>query len=280
MNFEGIVKNYPIGNIGALSNTRGQRIALYNVPDRGSFNSGLDKYLDRNTILSMVYSNPTILNTLSNNKIPLIVNVDGFKKNVYNHSVDTKNTAIGIYRNLPVNVQDYANIKNIADAALLHDFGKVLIPENILNKNGKLTPEEAKIMHLHSSLSNDLLRTKDIDPETLNIIKYHHQNRQGTGYPIITSDYRPDINTEIVSLADKYSALREKRSYKRQMTPQEAIGILYNEVSNENVRPEIYDALSSYVKKDTQKNNIKTLNNYFGIKNTAPQQSQSTAFFA
>ena len=56
---------------------------------------------------------------------------------------------------------------------MLHDLGKVLIPEKILNKQGKLTEEEAEIMHLHSKLSDAILSSQNIEPEVLNIIKYH-----------------------------------------------------------------------------------------------------------
>jgi len=283
MNFEGTIKNsYPIGSIKPFGDSsKGQRVLLPNIPDVGSFNSTLDKYLDKNTILTMVYSNPTILNTLSNNKVPLFVNVDGFKKNVYNHSVDTKNTAIGIYRKLPQYIQQGTNLKDISDAALLHDFGKILIPENILNKKGSLSPAESNVMHLHSMLSSELLKNQGFSENAQNIIRYHHQNSKGTGYPIIAGTYCPNMDTEIVSLADKYSALREKRSYKRQLTQQAALGVLYNEVANKTVRPEVYDALTKYVMTEGNKEkNIKTLNNYFGIKNVAPRSVQDATFYS
>lgn len=71
------------------------------------------------------------------------------------------------------------------DAAYLHDIGKVLIPVNILNKAGKLDERETEIMHKHSELGYELLKSTDIDKKTLNLIRNHHQNAKKTGYPLL-----------------------------------------------------------------------------------------------
>lgn len=281
MNFEGLVKNtYPINVVRPYDSVRGTRINVPNSPDRASFNSGLDKYLDKNTLMAIVYSNPEITRLLAEKGVPVKLNVDGFRKNVYNHSVDTKNTAIGIYNHLPGNIKNQANVKYIADGALLHDLGKVLIPENILTKQGKLSPKEEDIMHLHSTLSYELLKKQGIDDNVLNIIKYHHQNPLHSGYPEVLANQDIDINSQIVSLADKYSALREKRSYKRQMSEKEALNLLYNEI-NKGVSPDVYNALDNYVMRSkTSSKNAVTLSNYLDTKNASPQINRGSAFYA
>ena len=279
MNFEGLVRNtYPINVVRPYESVRDIRINLPNTPDRASLNGTLDKYLDRNTLLAIVHSNPDIQRILAEKGIPLNINVEGFKKNVYNHSVDTKNTAIGIYNNLPANTKANANIKTIADGAILHDLGKVLIPENILTKRSKLSPKEADIMHAHSSLSYELLKPQGIDDNVLKIVKYHHQNPSHTGYPQMSEIEKVGIDNQIVSLADKYSALREKRSYKPQMSQQEALNILYNEMNN-GVSPDVYNALVNYTT-TKGKNNTVTLTNYLDTKNASPQINRSSAFYA
>jgi len=281
MNFEGLVKNtYPINIVRPYETVRDNRILQANSPDKTSLNGGLDKYLDKNTLLSIIYSNPNITQLLAEKGIPLNINIESFKKNVYNHSVDTKNTAIGIYNYLPDKLKSQANIKNITDGALLHDVGKILIPERILVKTNKLTPKEEDVMHLHSTLSAEILKNQGVSDNVINIVKYHHQNPSHTGYPAMAESQKIDINSQIVSLADKYSALREKRSYKAQMSEQEALKILYEEM-NKGVSPDVYNALNNYVM-STQKNkkNTTTLTNYLDTKNAAPIINRNATFFA
>ena len=281
MNFEGLVKNtYPINVVRPYDSGRDTRIILPNRPDRTSLNGTLDKYLDRNTLLAIVYSNPEITRMLAEKGIPVNVNVDGFKKHVYNHSVDTKNTAIAIYNNLPQNLKSQADLKDIADGALLHDIGKVLIPEGILTKQNKLSPKEENIMRLHSSLSYELLKNQGISDGALSVIKYHHQNPAHLGYPIMPDNEKMDINSQIVSMADKYSALREKRSYKRQMSEDEALKILASEL-DKGINPDIYKALAAYAANGRINNqNTATLSNYLERKNAVTQINKNTTFFA
>ena len=281
MNFEGLVKNtYPINVVRPYDSGRDTRIILPNRPDRTSLNGTLDKYLDRNTLLAIIYSNPEITRMLAEKGIPLNVNVDGFKKHVYNHSVDTKNTAIAIYNNLPANVKSQADLKDIADGALLHDVGKILIPDAILTKRNKLSPKEEDIMRLHSTLSYELLKNQGISDNALKIVRFHHQNPAHLGYPIMSDTEKMDINSQIVSMADKYSALREKRSYKRQMSEEEALKILASEL-NKGVSPDVYNALAGYAANGKVNNqNTATLSNYLDRKNAVPQINKNTTFFA
>lgn len=281
MNFEGLVKNtYPINVVRPYEQVKDARIVLPNTPDKTSLNGTLDKYLDKNTLSSIMYSNPEITRMLANKGVPVNINVEGFKNNVYNHSVDTKNTAIGIYNSLPENMKAQVSVKDITDGAVLHDLGKVLIPENILTKRNKLSPKEEDVMQLHSSLSYELLKNQGVGNNVLKIVKFHHQNPAHTGYPQMSEIQRMDMDAQIVSLADKYSALREKRSYKRQMSEAEALNILYDEM-NKGVSPDVYRALTKYAL--SNKNNTPstaTLSNYLDTKNAAPQFNRSATFYA
>lgn len=216
--------------------------------DNVSVNRDLDRILDNRVLTDMVNSNPVLLSLLRANNLKPVVNVDNFKRTTYQHSVDTKNISVGIYNALPADIKSQANLNYIQKGALLHDIGKVLIPEKILNKKGKLTPEETEIMQLHSKLSEGILATQNIEPEVLNIVKYHHQNKKGTGYPVIMNTLAGhDVNTEIVALADKYSALTEQRSYKAPMSSDEALATLKKDADEGRTNPRIYNALVGYV---------------------------------
>ncbi|MCR5265758.1 MAG: HD domain-containing protein [Cyanobacteria bacterium RUI128] len=248
MNYS-VLNTLPIGQLRVGMN---QSMPAYRPIRTGrdniSVNRELDRLLDKRVLTDMVNTNPVVLSILKNNNLKPVINVENFKRTTYAHSVDTKNTATGIYNFLPTDLKSQANLQYIQKGAMLHDLGKVLIPEKIMNKRGRLNEEEARIMHLHSKLSDALLSTQNIEPEVLNIVKYHHQNRRGTGYPEIKNTLNGfDINTEIVSLADKFSALTENRSYKTSMSAEDAMAIIRQDVEEGNINPRVYNALVGYI---------------------------------
>ena len=208
----------------------------------------LDCMLNKDTVSNMIKSNPVITKLLRSKNIKPAAGIDNFNKTIRKHCIDTSRNAANIYNFLTPDLKSQANLNFIKKGALLHDIGKIFIPKEILNKNGRLAPSEAEIMHLHSRLGEEMLLTQNIEPEVLNIVKYHHQNLDGSGYPEIRrtlSEY--DINTQITSLADKYTALREHRSYKPAKSEDEALAILKNEVDNGQINPYVYNALKGYV---------------------------------
>ena len=102
-------------------------------------------------------------------------------------------------------------------------------------------------MKLHSELGYELLKEQGVNENVLNLVKYHHQTPDGNGYPEITNDFKPDISSQILATADKYSALREKRSYKDAMTRDEALAVIQEDVTNGLIAPEVYKALKNSV---------------------------------
>ena len=248
MNFS-VYNNLPIGRVfTGIPVQTGHLTTPKSAEDRAALNYTLDNLLNKNVLTDIVRSNPVISSILKTQNLRPELNIENFKRTTYRHSLDTRNYAVGIYNFLPADVKTEASVKYIQKGALLHDIGKVLIPQNILNKHGRLTPKETDIMHLHSRLSEAILSTQNIEPEVLNIVKYHHQNKAGSGYPEIkNSPFGYDINTEIVSLADKYSALTEKRMYKPQMSSDKALSILKQDVDNGNINPVAFDALVKFI---------------------------------
>lgn len=248
MNFS-VLNNTPISRVFHVGTPSiNNRTVTRPQQDRVSVNGELDRLLSKQVIADAMVANPVIAKILAEKNIKPVINVENFKNNVYKHSIDTRNKAMGIYNFLPVDLKAEANANYIQQGAMLHDIGKVLIPEKILNKNARLNPEENEIMHLHSRLSEAILSTQNIEPEVLNIVKYHHQNQQGTGYPVMKNVARGfDINTEVVSLADKYSALTENRAYKAPMSSEQALGILRTQVDEGLVDARVYNALVGYV---------------------------------
>ena len=139
------------------------------------------------------------------------------------------------------------NLSDIQQAAMLHDYGKVLIPKEILNKKGTLSTEERKIMELHAEFGYELLKQIGVKEEVLNLIKYHHQKPDGSGYPKINQDFKHDINAQILEAADMYSALTEERPYHKAYSKEEALQIIYKEVENGIISQEVFDALKKSI---------------------------------
>lgn len=107
-------------------------------------------------------------------------------------------------------------ISAIKTAAPLHDIGKIAIPETILHKPGKLTPEEWEVMKTHAELGGQILRKSKLPVATLGarLAHSHHENWDGSGYPDGLSGREIPMEARIMAIADVFDALGAKRSYK------------------------------------------------------------------
>ncbi|BBE30949.1 hypothetical protein OSSY52_10900 [Tepiditoga spiralis] len=119
-------------------------------------------------------------------------------------------------------------VKDIRNFAPLHDIGKIFIPNEILNKPGKLTEEEWNIMQKHTMYSIRLIGEDEYFKMALNIALYHHEKFDGSGYPFKLSGNEIPIEASIVSIVDVYDALRSKRSYKPPYNHKKALDIIIN----------------------------------------------------
>lgn len=130
----------------------------------------------------------------------------------------------------------YEEITNLVAAALMHDLGKTLLDPNLLNKNGKLTPEEYEIIKTHPTLGYEMLKDESSIPSVLRVaILQHHENADGSGYPNGLLDEDTYKFSKIIHLCDVYDAMISKRAYKDRINPAEVIehimaqaGIMFN----------------------------------------------------
>lgn len=111
----------------------------------------------------------------------------------------------------------------LVSAALLHDIGKTIISPDIINKPGRLTPEEFQEIKKHPTISYELIKQRwDISAQVKNAVLFHHENVDGSGYPKgIKGDCQTQM-TKIIHVADVYDALTSKRPYKDPYSPSEA----------------------------------------------------------
>lgn len=125
-----------------------------------------------------------------------------------------------------------SDIANICDASALHDIGKMSIPEEILNKPGRLTKEEFEIMKQHSSEGERLLRSIPYQSSiplidiACEICRWHHERYDGKGYPDGLKGDAIPISAQVVALADVYDALTSERVYKSAVSHEEAIKMI------------------------------------------------------
>jgi len=132
--------------------------------------------------------------------------------------------AIGLAKAL--GVTDEKTIKAINAAALLHDTGKLAVPEHILNKPGKLTPLEFEQMKLHVDVGADILSAIDFPYPVVPIVRAHHENWDGNGYPRGLKGEDIPIGARILSVVDCYDALTSDRPYRPALTDAEAMKIV------------------------------------------------------
>ena len=129
---------------------------------------------------------------------------------------------------------DPEKIQLISEAAVMHDVGKISIPDYILNKPGKLTKQEFETMKEHTIRGCQLLdsvaslRNSEIYKYAYDICRHHHERWDGNGYPDHLKGDEISIWSQAVSLADVYDALVNERVYKRAYSREQAIHMIFN----------------------------------------------------
>ncbi len=118
------------------------------------------------------------------------------------------------------------DVETIRVAALLHDIGKIGVPDTILQKPGKLTPEERAQIEMHPSIGRRILEQVKAFEPFLPVVELHHENWDGTGYPHGLKGEQIPLAARIVHVVDAYDAMTSDRPYRKGMSSQEALHIL------------------------------------------------------
>ncbi|WP_026486000.1 HD-GYP domain-containing protein [Caldanaerobius polysaccharolyticus] len=133
-------------------------------------------------------------------------------------------------------------------AALLHDVGKIGIPESILNKPGKLTSEEFEVIKYHSEYGYEILKDVSGLKDISLWIKHHHERFDGTGYPDGKKGHEIPLESQILSIADVFDALVSNRPYRKAFTREEAYDIILNS-NGTQFSPEIIEVFKKAYEK-------------------------------
>ena len=138
---------------------------------------------------------------------------------------------------------DFADAEELFNAAPLHDVGKMGIPDAVLQKPGKLTPDEWEVMKSHVLIGAEIIGDDDSSLLKLanRVALYHHEKWDGTGYPHGLAGEAIPLEARIVALADVFDALTSKRPYKEPWTIEDTTNYILNE-SNKQFDPELVKA--------------------------------------
>jgi putative nucleotidyltransferase with HDIG domain len=123
-------------------------------------------------------------------------------------------------------IDDDAQVRAIEAASLLHDLGKLAIPEHILNKPGRLTPTEFETMKRHAAIGADILSSVDFPYPVVPIVRHHHEHWDGRGYPAGLKGEAIPIGARILSVVDCFDALTSDRPYRPKLSNSDALRIL------------------------------------------------------
>jgi HD-GYP domain-containing protein (c-di-GMP phosphodiesterase class II) len=160
------------------------------------------------------------------------------------HSLNVCIYSISFGRFLGLSEQE---LNKLGLGALLFDVGKLKVPENILNKPGKLTTDEFTLMKAHAFLGYELLKNKkNMSPEALDIVLSHHERIGGQGYPNAKREEEISYFARIVAIIDVYDALISDKPYNDGLTPRVALNKLYDLAPN-NFSQDLIEAFIKFM---------------------------------
>ncbi|PIR26018.1 MAG: two-component system response regulator [Deltaproteobacteria bacterium CG_4_10_14_0_2_um_filter_43_8] len=143
-----------------------------------------------------------------------------------------------------------ADILTLARASILHDVGKIGVPDEILLKPGKLSPEEWNVMKRHPVIGEEICKPLAIFADVLPVIRHHHEKWNGSGYPDgLKGEDIPHL-ARVFQIIDAYDALTTKRPYKKPFSTEETLELLENETKNGLWDPKLMESFISFLKKN------------------------------
>lgn len=200
----------------------------------------IELYIHRNEMERVIDEQIQRFNKLNRSMIETLASVIEFRdcesgEHVKRISGITKTVMTALSDMYPEYNIEKGEIEKISMAAILHDVGKISIPDEILNKPGRFTNEEFEIMKLHTvkgceileSMPNDMM-DKDIYDYCYDICRHHHERWDGRGYPDKLSGDDISIWSQVVAVADVYDALISPRVYKAAFDTDTAIKMILN----------------------------------------------------
>ena len=196
-------------------------------------------YAKQKRLVQMVAEQVYEKEKVSNTMISILSHIVEFRNNESGlHVIHIRTITELLLRRLCKKTDRYplteADISLISTASALHDIGKINVPEEILNKPGRLTKEEFEIIKTHSAVGEHMLRqipfnqNEPLVKVAREICRWHHERWDGRGYPDGLKGDEIPISAQVVSLADVYDALTSERCYKAAFDHETALNMIVN----------------------------------------------------
>jgi putative two-component system response regulator len=158
--------------------------------------------------------------------LSLAQSIDAKHPKTMGHSDRLAEYALQLGESLDLSDED---LETLRIACLLHDIGKIAVPDVILSKPGPLNPEERLVMNQHPVIGENICSPLKSLRHVLPLIRHHHERMDGSGYPDGLRGFRIPLKTRILQIADIYDALVNDRPYRPALSPEEALNVLIEE---------------------------------------------------
>lgn len=167
------------------------------------------------------------------------------------HSERVKRYAVNIAKRLGLSDGE---IRLLEDICILHDIGKIGVPEKILAKPGSLSEEEWQIVKMHPIIGERILQHIEFLKPGLSIVRDHHERPDGKGYPHNLKVDEISLLASIVSVADAFDAMTSQRPYRKAFTRDEATAI-FKENKGRQFNSHVVEIFISWLKEQSTKKN-------------------------
>ena len=147
----------------------------------------------------------------------LAVAIDAKDRYTNGHSFRVAAYSVALAKRLQLPEEE---VRTLRQEAMLHDIGKIGVPDAVLNKPGRLTDEEFGIIKSHATIGGDILSRSSGMEGAMEVARYHHERFGGGGYPTGLNDGEIPLHARIVTIADTYDAMRSDRIYRKGLSPE------------------------------------------------------------
>src|SRR2546429_1985925 len=175
----------------------------------------------------------------------LAIAIDAKDQTTHGHVRRTQIYATEMGKLLKVKGQE---LRALVAGALLHDIGKLAVPEYILNKPGKLTEAEFAKMKIHPTVGGDILKRVNFPYPVEDIVRYHHEKWDGSGYPKGLKAQAIPLVARIISVVDFYDATRCDRPYRKGMSREDSLTLL-RKMSGSSFDPQLVEIFTKHVER-------------------------------
>ncbi len=179
----------------------------------------------------------------------MAASIDAKHKYTAGHTARVALYTVGIAKRLGMGVRE---LEALRVAAYLHDYGKIGIPDAILQKPQALTPEEYDEMKSHAAKTRQLLSKMYLMKQYMDVplvASSHHERMDGKGYPLGLKGDEIPLGARIMAIADVFDALTSDRDYRKAMIPQEAVDMMSNQ-SGSHFDPAVFAAFQDYFREE------------------------------